>query len=30
MQHGLYEIKNYSETYELFITANYLAEQKTL
>jgi len=28
LQHGLYEIKNYSETYELFITANYLAERK--
>lgn len=27
MQHGLYEIKKYSETYELFITANYLAER---
>lgn len=28
MQHGLCEIKKYSETYELFITANYLAELK--
>lgn len=28
MQHGLYEIKKYSETNELFITANYLAERK--
>lgn len=29
MQHGLYEIKKCSETYELFLTANYLAECKT-
>ena len=28
MQNGLYEIKNYSETHELFVTTNYLAERK--